>query len=115
MKSNKKKHLVCKVDELRAANSLGSEIVIYNALIQCFLVYHQNKVLSYLNRCPHTGVNLDWVPNQFLDSKHEFIQCATHGALFKIESGLCVHGPCLGDKLKKVENVIIDNKIYLIL
>tara|TARA_R110000782_G_scaffold41101_3_gene94533 strand:- start:1312 stop:1554 length:243 start_codon:yes stop_codon:yes gene_type:complete len=79
------------------------------------IIYHQNKILSYLNRCPHTGVNLEWVPNQFLDHNNEFIQCATHGALFKIETGLCIHGPCVGDKLEAIENAIIENKIYLIL
>jgi nitrite reductase/ring-hydroxylating ferredoxin subunit len=28
------------------------------------------------------------------------IQCATHGALFLIESGECVAGPCAGQSLQ---------------
>jgi nitrite reductase/ring-hydroxylating ferredoxin subunit len=115
MNYNKKKYLVCELDEIKALSCLAWEIVINNSAIQCFLVYHENNVVSYLNRCPHTGVNLDWVPNQFLNSNNEFIQCATHGALFKIDNGLCVQGPCLGDKLQMIKNEIIDNKIYLIL
>lgn len=115
MNSKKKKYLVCEVDILKATGCYGWESVINDLLVQCFIIYHQNKILSYLNRCPHTGVNLEWMPHQFLDRNNEFIQCATHGALFKIESGLCIHGPCVGDKLEEVENAIIESKIYLIL
>lgn len=115
MNSKKKKYLVCEVDKLKTSGCFGWESVINDLLVQYFFIYHQNKILSYLNRCPHTGVNLEWVPHQFLDRDNEFIQCATHGALFNIENGLCIHGPCVGDKLEEVENAIIDNKIYLIL
>ncbi len=115
MNSKKKKYLVCEIDELKASGSYGWESVVNNALVQCFIIYHQKKIVSYQNRCPHTGVNLEWVPHQFLDSKNEFIQCATHGALFEIENGLCIHGPCVGDRLEEVENTVIESKIYLIL
>ncbi len=115
MNSKKKKYLVCEVDVLKASGCYGWESVINGLHVQCLIIYHQNKILSYLNRCPHTGVNLEWVPHQFLDRNNEFIQCATHGALFKIGNGLCIHGPCAGDKLEAVENAIIENKIYLIL
>ena len=62
----------------------------------------------YKNRCPHRGIPLEWLPDQFLDSSGSLIQCATHGALFIIESGECVSGPCLGQSLQalrcRVEN-----------
>jgi nitrite reductase/ring-hydroxylating ferredoxin subunit len=115
MPSVKKKFLVCKLDDLKESSCHGWDGVIDESPIQCFLIYHQNKVYSYLNRCPHTGVNLDWVPHQFLDSNDEFIQCATHGALFRIENGHCLHGPCIGEHLQVIENEIIEDKIYLIL
>ena len=54
----------------------------------------------YLNRCPHRGIPLEWQPDQFLDHSNSLIQCATHGALFLIESGECVAGPCSGQSLK---------------
>jgi nitrite reductase/ring-hydroxylating ferredoxin subunit len=31
------------------------------------------------------------------------IQCAHHGALFLIENGECVTGPCAGQSLRKVD------------
>ncbi|MNT92136.1 hypothetical protein D3C72_2333610 [compost metagenome] len=42
---------------------------------------------------------MEWLPDQFLDSSGSLIQCATHGALFLIESGECVAGPCAGESL----------------
>lgn len=53
----------------------------------------------YINRCPHRGIPLEWQPDQFLDSSASLIQCATHGALFLIENGECIAGPCAGQRL----------------
>jgi nitrite reductase/ring-hydroxylating ferredoxin subunit len=68
----------------------GTEIV---------LVRKKGVVYGYHNRCPHRGTPLNWLPENFLDMDGRLIQCATHGALFRIEDGLCVHGPCAGDRL----------------
>ncbi len=58
-----------------------------------------DKVYGYLNRCPHTGGPLDWLPGQFLSADQRLIQCSTHGAQFRIEDGYCVAGPCAGASL----------------
>lgn len=63
-------------------------------------VRRQGQVYLYRNRCPHRGIALNWQPNQFLDSSASLITCARHGALFLIESGECVAGPCEGDALE---------------
>jgi len=115
MNSKKKKYLACSLDELKKNESFGLEIMDVGTTKACFLVYRDNKVFSFLNRCPHTGINLDWTPNQFLDSRNEFIQCATHGAIFDIKDGLCLRGPCVGDRLQLIENEVVDKNIYLIL
>lgn len=57
----------------------------------------------YANRCPHRGVALEWQPDEFLDTSASLIQCATHGALFLIESGECVAGPCEGKSLRAID------------
>ena len=78
-----------------------------------FAVKKQNKLYVYKNFCPHIGVPLEWVEDQFLDASHTMIQCANHGALFVIESGMCVAGPCTGQKLKAVQFDVIDGFICL--
>lgn len=67
-----------------------------------FAVRRGGQVYVYINRCPHRGVGLEWKPDQFLDPSNSLIQCATHGALFLIEDGECVAGPCAGKSLTAV-------------
>ncbi|MEA1029843.1 Rieske (2Fe-2S) protein [Pseudomonas sp. N-137] len=67
-------------------------------------VRRAGQVYVYLNRCPHRGVPLEWRPDEFLDPSASLIQCATHGALFLIESGECVAGPCAGQFLAALES-----------
>ena len=77
------------------------------------LVRRHGRVYAYLNRCPHTGVNLEWLPDQFFDSSGEYLQCAVHGALFRVEDGHCVHGPCAGDALQPLRVAEVDGYIRL--
>jgi len=67
-----------------------------------FAVRRDQQVYVYTNRCPHRGVALEWQPDQFLDQSASLIQCATHGALFLIENGECVAGPCAGQSLTAI-------------
>jgi nitrite reductase/ring-hydroxylating ferredoxin subunit len=78
-----------------------------------FAVKKQNNIYVYKNACPHIGIALEWVEDQFLDSSHSMIQCANHGALFVIENGECVAGPCSGQKLTRVKFSIQDDLIFL--
>jgi len=76
-------------------------------------VRHGDRVYAYRNRCPHTGAPLDWQPDQFLDLEQMFIQCAFHGALFRIADGYCVRGPCAGQSLEAVSVRIDDGLVVL--
>jgi len=62
-----------------------------------------NSPRAYLNICPHLGIELNWMPGRFMDTDNLFIQCATHGALFKPSTGECITGPCQGDALTALE------------
>ena len=67
--------------------------------LRLLVVRREGRVYAYQNRCPHRGVALEWQPDQFLDASASLIQCSTHAALFLIESGECVAGPCAGQFL----------------
>jgi len=79
----------------------------------CFLVRRGERVYAYRNRCPHTGATLEWRPDRFLTADGELIQCGLHGALFLIETGECVRGPCLGQRLTPVPIVLSAGQIWL--
>ena len=85
-----------------------------NGVLELFVVKRNGRVFGYQNVCPHTGVSLDWMPHRFLDVDHALIICATHGALFEIDSGLCISGPCLGETLESVRIEQVDDKIFLV-
>ncbi len=78
-----------------------------------FAVKKEGKLYIYKNSCPHIGVTLEWVEDQFLDSSNTMIQCANHGALFVIENGACVAGPCSGQRLTAVKFSLQDDLIFL--
>ena len=77
-----------------------------------FAVNRGEETVAYRNECPHTGAPLNWQENQFLDLSKTEIQCALHGARFRIADGICVHGPCLGQALKKIDTLKIKNRLY---
>ena len=70
-------------------------------------------VRIYINACPHIGVALDWTQGDFLTRDRQNIVCSTHGALFAIDTGLCIHGPCKGDHLERIP-ATIDNGWILV-
>lgn len=79
-----------------------------------YILVRKNAVLHvYHNACPHLGVKLEWQENQFLDHDGELIQCATHGALFLIESGDCIYGPCQGQSLHRVPCKEINGEVLI--
>lgn len=73
---------------------------------------HAGKLHVYANCCPHQGTELDWLPGKFLDPEGRFIQCATHGALFRIEDGLCLAGPCIGQRLQRARVRLQGERVF---
>jgi nitrite reductase/ring-hydroxylating ferredoxin subunit len=69
-------------------------------------------VQVYVNACPHLGLGLEWLPDQFLSADGDAIVCPTHGALFRIEDGLCRFGPCYDARLEAVDIAIDDDIVF---
>jgi nitrite reductase/ring-hydroxylating ferredoxin subunit len=51
--------------------------------------------------------------DQFLDLSRTQILCANHSALFRIDDGLCVHGPCEGRSLVAIPIEVVDGDIVI--
>lgn len=100
---------LCNSEELPEGSSRGVELAGGSVL----LVRRDGRVHAYRNRCPHRGIPLEWQPDQFLDVSGSLIQCATHGALFVIESGECVAGPCAGESLVALATREQDGAIWI--
>jgi nitrite reductase/ring-hydroxylating ferredoxin subunit len=106
---------LCRLDELPEGDELeGLEFESdepHRAGI--FVLRSGNAACAYVNRCPHLGTPLNWTPNRFLDLDKSHIICATHGAMFRLDDGVCVAGPCSGDALERVPLEVRDGVIYV--
>ncbi len=77
------------------------------------VVRRGDDVFAYVNSCPHVGLPLDMRPGQFLNLEKTHILCTNHGALFDMENGSCLDGPCFGDSLGKIPLTRKDEAFYL--
>lgn len=64
-----------------------------------FVVRQGGAVHGHVDRCPHAGVPLARRLDDYLTPSGDLIACSWHGALFRIADGLCVGGPCAGQRL----------------
>jgi nitrite reductase/ring-hydroxylating ferredoxin subunit len=69
---------------------------------EAFLLNYGGELHAYVNRCRHVPMSLDWVENQFFTEDGRFVQCATHGAYYRPETGECVAGPPCGRTLHRI-------------
>ena len=68
-----------------------------------FAVRYGGQVYAYVNRCAHVPVELDWNEGEFFNVTRDYLICATHGAHYQPNSGLCVMGPCKGQRLQALK------------
>ena len=78
-----------------------------------FVVRQGDAVYAYQNYCAHVGHPLNWMPDAFLTRDRTAIMCASHGALYEIDTGLCFAGPCVGKSLNPVAADVRDGVIYV--
>ena len=92
-------HTICAIEELEDPGAKGFAIE-GEWPLHGFVVRRGERVYAYVNACPHEGRSLQWKPDAFLTRDRRLIMCSAHGAIFEIETGLCVAGPCVGAHLR---------------
>jgi nitrite reductase/ring-hydroxylating ferredoxin subunit len=105
---------LCRLAEIPDPGSRGFELDDCLGVRSIFLVRRGDAIAAYVNSCPHTGGPLEWVENQFLDLARRHILCATHGALFRLEDGHCLAGPCKGKALTPVAITVTAGEVRLV-
>jgi nitrite reductase/ring-hydroxylating ferredoxin subunit len=70
--------------------------------VEAFVVNFAGQFHAYVNICIHAGTPLDWWPNEFFTDDGRLLICATHGALYAPDTGLCAGGPCGGGGLYRL-------------
>lgn len=98
--------VLCRLEEIEDGEGKGFTLETADGSCDIFVVRDGDAAYGYVNSCPHTGTPLDWTPDRFMSEDGSYIMCATHGALFQIEDGDCIAGPCAGDRLTGVPLIV---------
>jgi nitrite reductase/ring-hydroxylating ferredoxin subunit len=90
----------CDLEALPPGHTATFRLVCAGRTVHGFALNHEGEPHAYVNSCPHVGTPLDMFPNEFMTDDRSLLICATHGALFAPDSGICLAGPCAGDRLE---------------
>jgi len=92
---------LCALDQIADPGAKGFSFREGDYLFQGFVVRHLCRLRGYIDRCPHAGLPLAMVDDRYLTREADLILCASHGALFRVEDGICLAGPCAGVGLRE--------------
>ena len=76
------------------------DVVFAGQTCRAFAIRYEGVCQAYLNRCAHIAMEMDYQPNRFFDSSGQWLMCATHGAMYQPQTGICIGGPCRGGLIK---------------
>jgi nitrite reductase/ring-hydroxylating ferredoxin subunit len=105
--------VICAVADLEDPGARGFTLGGGEWPLKGFVVRKGEVIRAYVNYCPHAGFPLNWQPDVFLAPGGNMIRCIMHGALFEIDTGDCVAGPCLGDGLQPLPIHVRDGYVLL--
>ncbi|MBA3582865.1 MAG: Rieske (2Fe-2S) protein [Gammaproteobacteria bacterium] len=104
--------VLCEFSQLDDPGSMGIIVNTARGQQELFVVRNNNRCHAYFNSCPHTGAPLNWQDHRFLNYDKTLIMCSLHGAQFRISDGRCLHGPCVGAHLSRIDTEIDNGIVY---
>lgn len=105
--------VLCSLVDLEASGSHGFAVGEGDWPLRGFVVKTSSGVAAYVNYCPHAGHPLNIRPNRFLTPDGSLILCCSHGAVFTRDDGLCIAGPCQGQKLTPIPIEVVGGYVML--
>lgn len=99
---------LCALDDLPDGAARNFVLEMKAGRFHGFLVRRNGRVFGYRDRCPHMGMPLTQELDRYLTSGGELILCSWHGALFDIETGRCMGGPCAGAGLSVWPVIVVE-------
>lgn len=70
-------------------------------------------VRAFINECKHLPIPLDAGSGEYLTEDGMFFLCSTHGAMYRVDDGYCIEGPCQGSSLNPLPVVIENGRVFL--
>lgn len=88
---------ICESSALQEqGNAVSFDVYIGGRAQRAFAVRYGGVAHAYLNRCTHVAIEMDAAPDRFFDLTGHWLMCATHGAIYRPDTGECAGGPCRG-------------------
>jgi nitrite reductase/ring-hydroxylating ferredoxin subunit len=104
---------LCRLDDLVEGAALGFDPTGVGRTT-VFALRKSGSIHVYRDICPHYGATtLAWKRNAYLAPGGEYIACSAHGALFQIEDGVCISGPCLDQALQSVAHRVESDLVLI--
>jgi len=85
---------LCRLDEIASPGARGFRFRSDEAVFAGLGVRGGESVCAYVDSCPLAGRPLAGPSGRFLTRDNDLILCGGHAALFRIEDGAMVAGPC---------------------
>ncbi len=105
---------LCRLDDIEDGRSKGFDPA-REGRDTMFIVRRGHHVVGYRNACPHYDfARMAWKKDEFLSADGLRIMCAAHGALFRVNDGVCEVGPCVGETLTPVSLTVRNGAIWIV-
>ncbi len=102
---------LCALEDIDEPGAKGFRYRVGDSLFHGFVLRSGGRVRGYIDRCPHAGLPLAMVPDRYLTREADLVLCSAHGALFRIEDGLCLAGPCAGRTLEAWAVAVVEGEV----
>lgn len=106
--------VLCPISDIEDGSAKEFSFRSGNNIHDIFVQRIEDNIYAYVNVCPHAGTPLNMEEGKFTEKSGKYFMCHTHGALFQITDGLCVAGPCNGDKLQAIDIMIKNGNIIVV-
>lgn len=104
--------LIADADAVQEGGAITRDFSVGDMLFSLLLIRRNGQIYAYENFCPHAGYPLERPDGRVVVQQGRYIVCTAHGASFEAETGDCVGGPCLGERLRPLP-IAVENGLVL--
>ena len=104
---------ICRLADLPEGNGLAIDHDGSHGRQRLVVFLTHSGPRAYLDVCPHQGRSLEFAPGEYLLDERNVLICPHHGASFELAQGVCLSGPCAGDRLTRVELRVEGDRVLL--
>jgi len=103
---------LCALAEIAEPGAKGFRFRDGDRMFAGFVIRNAGRVIGYVDSCPHAGWTLSMLDDRYFTRDGRHLLCSGHAALFRPEDGVCVAGPCAGDRLTPWPVAVLGGEVF---